>query len=167
MHHAERARALAARARVPATAAIGRQRAAPRLDAEADVAAAAHEGAGARIDEPRPRQDAVEVLQESREVVGRPRATDAADRQQRDAIAALADREAADVVVVQDGEVRRADAFRRRRRRRRAGGGDAEPLAAAREGRGAGIDAPAADQAAVVVLEELAEEFRGIRAAER
>src|SRR6185436_1184111 len=62
--HAEGARALG---RVPATAAVRWQRAAPGLDAEADVAAAAHEAPGARIEEPRPRQDAVEVLQELRE----------------------------------------------------------------------------------------------------
>ena len=114
--HAEGARAPG---RVPATAAVRWQRAAPGLDSEADVAAAAHEGPGARIEEPRPRQDAVEVLQELREVDGRLRAGYAADRQQRDAVAPLTDGEAADVLALHDGEVGRADALRGRRRRRR------------------------------------------------
>ena len=139
-----------------------------RLDPEADVATPPHEAARARVDEPRPRQDAVEVLQELGEQRGRPRAAGAGVAEQRYPIAALRDREAADVVVVQHREVAGADAARGRvwrvgrDRRGRLSLRDAEADAAAAtgaEGARRVVRHPRAGQPPVPVLEELAQEM--------
>ena len=71
------------------------------LDAEAHVARAAQERAGLAVHEPRPRQDAVEVLEEAREVRGGLGTGEPAGGQQRYRVAALRDGERPDAVVVQ------------------------------------------------------------------
>ena len=143
-----------------------RHRPGPGLDPEADVPVPAREAAGAGVDQPRPWQDAVVVLEEAREQRARAGTGDRADGQQDDPVAALGDGEAPDVVVVEHAEVGRALPLRRRR------GRVDRPLhlecgsAAAERLRGR-VEPPAAAEPAVVVLEELAEELGCVRAGER
>ena len=113
-------------------------------------------------------------LQEHLELAHRLATGDPGIGQQRDAVPAPRDPEAADPVVVQDLEVARADAPRRRLGgRRRVGVGvrsDAESDAAAParpEGARGVVCDPRTREPAVPVLEELGEQARGLRAAHR
>ena len=64
---------------------------------------------GLRIEEPRPGEDPVVVVEEARQIGRGPGTRDPADREQRDQVVAARHGEAADVIVVEDLEGPRAD----------------------------------------------------------
>src|SRR5680860_577044 len=109
-------------------------RSASGLDAEADSAGTAAEAGGLRLEDPRHRQHAVEVLEEAGEEGRGLAAAEALALQHDDPVGAFGEAQRADPVVVQDAEGRGARARRSSWRRRRAN----RPAARRRSPRGSG-----------------------------